>query len=261
MSLRANNYYKAKSLEDAYNKLQENPKNAIIAGGLWMKKTGLSYETLIDLSELGLDKIEEKAGYIHVGAMVSLRDFENSPLINSLFSGATAFGVREILGPAFRNSATIGGSVYGKYGFSDVITGLLGYKVDLVFYPEAVVSLLDYVNKPGFYDGILTHVRIYKEDLKAFFKKVGITALDYPILNVAVTKGKEYRVVVGSRPLVAARCLKAEAYLNEGGKDFARAAELALEELKFGDSIATKGEYRKQLALTYVRRGLEEVNR
>ena len=60
MSLRANNYYKAKSLEDAYAKLQENPKNVIIAGGLWMKKTGLSYETLIDLSELGLNKIEEK---------------------------------------------------------------------------------------------------------------------------------------------------------------------------------------------------------
>ena len=138
---------------------------------------------------------------------------------------------------------------------------MLGYKVELVFYPEATLSLVDYVKKPGFYDGILTHIRIYKENLKGFFKKVGITALDYPILNVAVTKGKEYRVVVGSRPLVASRCEKAEAYLNEGGKDFAKAAEIAVEELKFGDSIANKGEYKKQLALTYVRRGLEEVNK
>ena len=119
MSLRANNYYKATSLEDAYKKLNESPKNAIIAGGLWMKKTGLSYDTLIDLSECGLNKIEEKGGYIHVGAMVSLRDFETSPVINSLFSGATAFGVREVMGPAFRNSATIGGSVFGRYPFSD----------------------------------------------------------------------------------------------------------------------------------------------
>ena len=51
MSLRANNYYKAPSVEEAYEMLQANPKNAIIAGGLWMKKTGLSYDTLIDLSE------------------------------------------------------------------------------------------------------------------------------------------------------------------------------------------------------------------
>ena len=48
MSLRAENYYRATSLEDAYKKLNENPKNAIVAGGLWMKKTGLQYATLID---------------------------------------------------------------------------------------------------------------------------------------------------------------------------------------------------------------------
>ena len=60
MSLRTNCYYKASSLEDAFQKLKENPKNAIVAGGLWMKKTGLSYETLIDLSECGLEQIKEE---------------------------------------------------------------------------------------------------------------------------------------------------------------------------------------------------------
>ena len=206
---------------------------------------------------LGLDKIEDKKEYVEVGAMVTQRQFETSEFVPEMAREA----VKSIMGPAFRNVATIGGSVYGKYGFSDVIAGLLGYKVELVFYPNATISLLDYVNKPGFFDGILTHIRIYKENLKAFFKKVGITALDYPILNVAVTKGEEYRVIVGSRPLVAVRCEKCEAYLNEGGKDFAKAAEIAVEELSFGDSIATKGGYRKQLALTYVRRGLEEVSK
>ena len=48
--------------------------------------------------------------------------------------------------------------------------------------------------------------------------------------------------------------------MNDGGKDFEKAAQIAVDELRFGDSIATKGEYRKQLALTYVRRGLEEVS-
>ena len=37
--------------------------------------------------------------------------------------------------------------------------------------------------------------------------------------------------------------------------------EIVVEELKFGDSLATKGDYRRQLALTYVRRGLEEVSK
>ena len=255
--MKAKSFQRVSSFEEAYKLVKESPRNKIVAGGLWLKKGNADVDTLIDLSLLGLDKIEDKKDYVEVGAMVSQRQFEKSELVPQMARDA----VKSIMGPAFREIATIGGSVYGKFGFSDVVTGLLGYKVDLVFYPENVISLKEYVKKPGFFDGILTHIRIYKEQLKGFFKKVEITALDYPILNVAVTKGKEYRVVVGSRPLVALRCEKAEAYLNDGGKDFAKAAELAVEELKFGDSIATKGEYRQQLALTYVRRGLEEVNK
>ena len=255
--MKAKSFQRVSSLEEAYKLLKESPRNKIVAGGLWLKKGNADVDALIDLSLLGLDKIEDKKDYVEVGAMVSQRQFEKSELVPQMARDA----VKSIMGPAFREIATIGGSVYGKFGFSDVITGLLGYKVDLVFYPENVISLQEYVKKPGFFDGILTHIRIYKEQLKGFFKKVEITALDYPILNVAVTKGKEYRVVVGSRPLVALRCEKAEAYLNDGGKDFEKAAQIAVEELKFGDSIATKGEYRKQLALTYVRRGLEEVNK
>ena len=255
--MKAKSFQRVSSLEEAYKLVKASPKNKIVAGGLWLKKGNGEVDTLIDLSNLGLDKIKDKKEFLEVGAMVTQRQFEQSELVPEMARKA----VKQIMGPAFRNIATIGGSVYGKYGFSDVITALLGYKVDLVFYPEAVVSLLDYVKKPGFYDGILTHIRIYKEDLKAYFKKVGITALDYPIINVAVTKGKEYKVIVGSRPLVASRCEKCEAYLNEGGKDFEKAAEIAVEELKFGDSISTKGEYKKHLALTYVRRGFEEVNK
>ena len=255
--MKAKSFQRVTSLEEAYKLVKESPKNKLVGGGLWLKKGGAEVETLIDLSLFGLDKIEDKKEFVEVGAMVTQRQFEKSNLVPEMAREA----VKAIMGPAFRNIATIGGSVYGKFGFSDVITGLLGYKVELVFYPETTISLADYVKKPGFFDGILTHIRIYKEDLKAFFKKVEITALDYPILNVAVTKGKEYRVVVGSRPLVAARCEKAESYLNKGGKDFAKAAEIAVEELKFGDSLATKGDYRRQLALTYVRRGLEEVSK
>ena len=255
--MKAKSFQRVSSLEEAYKLVKESPRNKIVAGGLWLKKGNADVDTLIDLSLLGLDKIEEKKDYIEVGAMVTQRQFEKCDLVPEMARQA----VKSIMGPAFRDIATIGGSIYGKFGFSDVVTGLLGYKVELVFYPENLISLLEYVKKPGFFDGILTHIRIYKEELRAFFKKVEITAIDYPILNVAITKGDEFRVVVGSRPLVALRSEKAEAYLNEGGKDFEKAAELAVEELKFGDSIATKGDYRKQLALTYVRRGLEEVSK
>lgn len=260
MSLRAKNYYRATSLEDAYKKLNENPKNAIVAGGLWMKKTGLSYDTLIDLSDLGLDKIVEDKNEIHVGAMVSLRDFENSPVIKKLFSGATAFAVREVMGPAFRNSATIGGSVFGRYPFSDVIAGLLPLDVKVKLYPSKEYSLEEFLNLRGKIDGVLEEIIIKKEEGKGFFKKVKATALDFPMVNISIVKrgGKNY-IAVGSRPMVAALAVKAMAEADKG--NFEEAASLAAEELQYLDSSNISKEYRQDLVRVYVRRGLEEVNK
>ena len=259
--MKANSYVSVGSWQEAYKLLKASPRNKVVGGGLWLKKGNADVDTLIDLSRLNLNKIEDKGDYIEVGSMVTQRELEVSPLIKSLGDGVVSFAVSEIMGPAFRNVATVGGSVYGKYGFSDLITALLGFEVELRFYPNATMSLDEYLVKPGFYDGILTHIRIRKQACKAFFKKVKATALDYPILNVCVTKGDKYRVVVGSRPLVATTLVKTMEYLNNGGNDFDKAAEIAVEEIKVGDSIATKGEYRKELTKVYVRRGLEEVNK
>ena len=257
--MKVNEYVRAASLEEAYSLKKSSPKNKIIGGGLWLKKGNADVDKLIDLSLLGLDKIEEKKDYVSVGALVTQREFETSPLIKKIGGGVLCEAVHQIMGPAFRNLATIGGSIYGKFGFSDVLTALLGFRVDLVFYPEEVVSLDEYVKKPGFADGILREVRIYKSDAKAFFKKVKLTALDYPILNVCVTKDKEYRIVVGSRPLLSYLCENAMKYLNDGGKDIDKAVEVAMSELKLGDSMSAKASYRTQLAQVYLKRALEEV--
>lgn len=260
--MKVNEYYRASSLEDAYQKLQESPKNAILAGGLWMKKMGQSYDTLIDLSKLELDKISETKDEVVVGSMVTQRDFEDSKIVSFLFAGAPAFAVREVMGVNFRNIATIGGSIMGRYPFSDVITGLLPYDVTLEFYPAQKMSLEEYLNYKGKLNAILVAVHIKKGEGKGFFKKVKTTALDFPIVNITVAKvNKEYRVVVGARPMVAARSYKAMEYLNNGGKDFAKTAELAVEELSFMDNKDASKEYRVDLAKVYVRRGLEEVSK
>ena len=258
--MKANLYVSVASWQEAYKLLKASPSNKIVGGGLWLKKGNATVDTLIDLSKLNLDKIVDKGDYIEIGSMVSQRQLEKSELVASIGGGVICEATSQIMGPSFRNIATVGGSIYGKYGFSDLIAVLLGFHVELQFYPLNVLTLEDYLKTPGFYDGILTHVRVYKENVKAFFKKVAITALDYPILNVCVTKGEKYRVVIGSRPLVATRLEKTMEHLNNGGS-FDEAVNIALEELKVGDSIATKGEYRKQLAKVYIKRGLEEVSK
>lgn len=261
MSLRANNYYRASSLEDAYQKLNENPKNAIIGGGLWMKKTGMSYETLIDLSLLGLDQIKEDKEYIHVGSMVSLRDYEKNPAINALFDGKVAFSAREVLGPAFRNTATIGGTVYGRYPFSDVLCGLLPLDVKVKLYPEQEMTLDEFINFRGKISGIITEIIIKKEEGRGYFKKVKTTALDFPLINFMIVKrgGKHY-ISIGSRPMVAALALKAMEAADKG-MPFDEVAEIAANELPYMDSSSISKEYRQDLVKVYVRRGLEEVNK
>ena len=259
--MKAKAFVSVGSWQEAYKLLKASPKNKILGGGLWLKKGNAEVDTLIDLSRLNLNKIEDKGDYIEIGSMVTQRELELSSLIKLLGDGVISFAVSQIMGPAFRNLATIGGSIYGKYGFSDLITVLLGFDVELQFYPNAKMSLDEYLAKPGFYDGILTHIRVKKDNVKAYFKKVKATAIDYPILNVCITKGNKYKVVVGSRPLVATSLAKVNEYLNNGGLDFTKAAEIAVEAIKVGDSMATKGEYRKQLTKVYVKRGLEEVNK
>lgn len=260
--MKVNEYYRASSLEDAYQKLLESPKNAILAGGLWMKKIGQTYDSLIDVSKLGLDKISETKEEVIVGSMVTQRDFEDSKVVSFLYAGAPAFAVREVMGVNFRNLATIGGSIMGRYPFSDVISGLLPYDVELEFYPEQRMSLEEYLGYKGKLNAILVAVHIKKSEGKGFFKKVKTTALDFPIVNISVAKVKgEYRVVVGARPMVAARSYKAMEYLNNGGKDFAHAAELVVEELSFMDNKDASKNYRVDLAKVYVRRGLEEVSK
>ena len=260
--MKVNEYYRASSLEDAYQKLQEDSKNVILAGGLWIKKMGQSYNALIDLSTLGLNKISETSEEVIVGSLTTQRDFENSPIIKSLFNDAISFSTREVMGVNFRNLATIGGSIMGRYPFSDVICGLLPYDVKLEFYPDQEMSLEEYLNYKGKLNSILVAIHIKKGEGRGFYKKAKVTALDFPIVNIAVAKvNKEYRIAIGARPMVASLAHKAMDYLNAGHKDFAKAAELAVEELLFLDNKDASKEYRFDLAKVYVRRGLEEVNK
>ena len=52
------NYVKVKSLQEAYE-LNQKKSSVVIGGMLWLKMQRRKVNTAIDLSELGLDTIEE----------------------------------------------------------------------------------------------------------------------------------------------------------------------------------------------------------
>ena len=67
---------------------------------------------------MGLNLIEDKGDEIHIGAMVSLRQLEINPILNEYTQNAIRESVKNIVGVQFRNLATVGGSLFGRYGFS-----------------------------------------------------------------------------------------------------------------------------------------------
>lgn len=258
------NYYKAKSISEAYLLLNENPKNAIIGGGAWMKLSSPKIETLIDLKDLNLNQIIESKSTIEIGAMATLQQLETDASIMKLGNGFISQSLSNILGVGFRNIATIGGTVMGRYAFSDLLTALLTLPVKLVFYPKKEMSLEEFLNHKGRFDDILTHIIIEKIQGEGFFKKVALTTLELAFLNVAVFKAKDnYQISIGSRPGGAVLAHQAMDYLNSQKEIteevIKKAADIVIDTIKFGSNKACSEEYRKALAKTYVQRGIREV--
>lgn len=258
------NYHQATTLLDAYETLNKDSGNVIIGGGLWLKHVNPDVNTLIDLGLLGLNQITEEKDYIEVGAMVTLRDFETHPAIHQLASGMLYLGTNQIMGTGFRNMATIGGSIFGRYPFSDLITPLLALDTRLVFFMSGEMSLLEFLEKKGKVNDILVYIRIKKTAGKGYFKKVSNTQLAFSMLNVAVHyQNHQFKIVVGARPGIAQLAIEAMNHLNQANsinkEVINEAVELMAVHTKFGtNEEATEG-YRRELAKVYMKRGIEEV--
>ena len=63
-----------------------------------------------------------------IGAMVTLRQLELHPGLAAYTDGAVRESVRHIVGVQLRNLATVGGSIYSRFGFSDVLTMFLALR-------------------------------------------------------------------------------------------------------------------------------------
>lgn len=118
-------FCRVQSLEQADGLLQEDNKNVILGGLLWMRMGSRQYHTGIDLSGLGLDRIEDKGDRIDIGAMACLRQLETSAHLTDNFGPLIRDAVSSIVGVQFRNLATVGGTVFSRFSFSDLITALL----------------------------------------------------------------------------------------------------------------------------------------
>lgn len=262
--LEIRNYLKPTNLEEAYETLLISKNNKLIAGGAWLKLSLKKAETLISLDGLGLDTIEEKKGFIEIGSMVTLRTVETNSLVKDVHDGILSQAIAKVMGMNIRNQATLGGSVMGRFAFSDILPALLVLDTLLVFHKSGGMSLEDFLKNPRMDKDILVKIKIRKESGQGFFKKVARTALDFSIVNIAITRnGKNFKVAVGSRPQVAQLAIGAMAYLNSAKEltedTILEASRIAVNELSFSRNNRSSKEYREEVARVYVKRGLKKV--
>ena len=155
-------YKRAESLEEAWQ-LNQKKANRILGGMIWLKMETINVGTAIDLSGLGLDTIEETDVGFSIGAMVTLRQLETHPGLEAFTHGAVREALRHIVGVQLRNLATVGGSIYSRFGFSDVLTLFMAMDCSVELYKGGIVPLRDYAERP--YDrDILVRLIVKKEN-------------------------------------------------------------------------------------------------
>lgn len=101
------------SLDDALEIVQRSPRaTAYLAGGTALaERDDPSLETLVDLSQLGLDRIETSALELRIGAMVGLEAARNSAPVSSLGDGLLSQAIHSTRTQIWRNQATLGGRI------------------------------------------------------------------------------------------------------------------------------------------------------
>ena len=115
--LKIKNYVKAESLEQAYE-LNQKRTACVLGGMVWLKMGNRNIMTAIDLSGLGLDTITETEEAFVIGCMTPLHALETHKELNAYTNSAIRESVRHIVGVQFRNCATVGGSIFGRFGFA-----------------------------------------------------------------------------------------------------------------------------------------------
>ena len=270
-----NQYVRAQSLDEAYELYQKKP-NFVLGGMLWLKMKNKTLGTAIDLCDLGLDQIDEDENEFRIGAYATLRQIETHEALNAYTHGAIAESVRHIVGVQFRNVATVGGSIWGRFGFSDVMTifRALGAKVQL--HKAGIMDLDEFAALPRTTRDVLVSVIVPKNAKGVVYLSQRNQSTDFPVLTCAVAnRSGRYVAVIGAAPYMAEPVWDEDGILDgiadaktdsnaaltdnsENNAKIDKFAEYVAEHIRFGSNIRAGAEYREIICRVLTRRAVTQ---
>ena len=249
--IKIKDYVRVGSLEEAYE-LNQKRSACILGGMLWTKMGQRQVQTAIDLSGLGLDQ---------------MRQMEEHEGLNAYTDGAARESVRSIVGVQFRNLATVGGSIFGRFGFSDVLTLFLALDTEVELVHAGRMPLAEFACSKRDRD-VLVRLIVKKHEGVTVYQSHRNSRTDFPVLTCAVrVEDGKGCAVLGARPAKAAR-VELPAELAEklaAGKASAEELKAAASEISdqftYGSNMRGSAEYRHHLGRVLLRRCMEEIQK
>lgn len=149
----------------------------------------------------------------------------------------------------FRNLATVGGSIWGRFGFSDVLTVFLAMDTEVELFQGGRIPLKDFAEKKQDRD-ILVRLIVKKTAGRFAYAAVRNQSTDFPVIACAAScVGGEYRLAVGARPHRAVLLSDEEKFLSGGVKEESvkAFANWAKEQIPTGNNHRAGAAYRTRL--------------
>lgn len=270
-----NQYVRAQSLDEAYELYQKKP-NFVLGGMLWLKMKNKTLGTAIDLCDLGLDQIDEDENEFRIGAYATLRQIETHEALNAYTHGAIAESVRHIVGVQFRNVATVGGSIWGRFGFSDVMTIFRALGAKLQLHKAGIMDLDEFAALPRTTRDVLVSVIVPKNAKGVVYLSQRNQSTDFPVLTCAVAnRSGRYVAVIGASPYMAEPVWDEDGILDgiadaktdsnaaltdnsENNAKIDKFAEYVAEHIRFGSNIRAGAEYREIICRVLTRRAVTQ---
>jgi CO/xanthine dehydrogenase FAD-binding subunit len=277
-------YFEPKTVEEACQVLSEYGGGAkIVAGGqgivLPLRTFRVRPQAIVNvLNVAGLRDIDLNNGSgLRIGALVTLRDLENSPLVQQRCP-ALHEAVKAVADVQIRNAATLGGHLAAAHPASDIAPVLMSLKatVTALSTRESRTIALDSFFTDAFKtalqpDELITQIDVPPQPARTSsgYARFTIRDGDYPIVGAAatVTLGEdgnccEARLVLTSVGLTPAHAAQAEQRLigstltDEVIRD---AARIASEEINPTGEIMASAEYEKHLVGVMARYALTKA--
>ena len=159
----------------------------------------------------------------------------------------------------------MGGSIFGRFGFSDVLTAFLALDTKVELYRGGIIPLEEFVKMPRDRD-ILVRLIVKKTSGTFAYLSHRNARTDFPVLAVGMSLcGKQARISVGARPQKAMAIELSEAEtekIREGvcsEEELAGIAQAAAEKIPTGSNMRAGSEYRSHLCGVLIRRGLMKL--